>query len=993
MFKGTCSLRGLLMTLMLLTYASAASAQEGTSTLRGTVADPTGAAVPNAEITIVNQETGLNRRTATTTEDGDYVFTALTPGLYRITIEAPNFKTVVNENIRLTVGRTQEVNIALEVGGAQETVTVTADVPIIQTASKEIGGNISQQELVELPSINRNFIGFVGLVPGVVPNISTESFGSDSVSVNGQDPRFNNFLVDGANNNDDVIGQRAGGQTRTALESVQEFQVLTNQFDAEFGRTSGGVINAITKSGTNEFHGSGFGFFQDGSLNSSNRFTVLNNLEEPDANFRQYGFTIGGPIKRDRAHFFFGLERTTIDEGIAIDIPARPEFNLSTVEQTRALNTTLRFDAQPGQNHQLAVRYIREKSPQFNQIITAFGRPVTADAAREEADVDQTLVGSYTAILTAKLLNDLRLSFTREDVAFATPGFNAGSSQSELPPTLVFASFVTGQNNVAQARINDSYRLADTVSYTQGAHSAKFGFDYNYVSADNLNEGDLNGVFFFPTDRPFDRNDPRTYPERFQIRVGGPQQFLLINRNTSLFAQDNWKVTKKLTLNLGVRYDDETISNDNNNFSPRLGFAYDPAGDGKTVIRGGYGWFYQNTPFELITAARTAGPFSSSFISLFPLNSADPGPRAGRLPIDPTLVNGPTINRDLINSLVGTGVLLSNPSPVLDNLNRVMPSVRSTTIGIQREIFPNTALTVDYIHQQGVDQLLTINLNPGTRSSTSSTAAITRRFATLGQVLQNSSVQVNTSLFSGQPFEAARAVSVTTRVNEGSTDYNALQVSVDKRFTRGFQFKGSYTLSKSDGNTSGNGTPTANFQLLDDLRLDLNEGPTDFDRRHNFVFSGLYQIPRTRGLIISTVIRALSGTPFTIFDSRIDADQNGINFDPLPDGSLTSSRSFVNGETLNFNFDNQGGRNGARSPGFFSADLRLAYKYNFTERIRAGFTFEIFNLTNRTNYVDTSGDFLGTVVNGNRISGNSNFLVPLGASTPRTYQLGFRVSF
>ncbi|MDQ3253450.1 MAG: carboxypeptidase-like regulatory domain-containing protein, partial [Acidobacteriota bacterium] len=209
MFKFTSSLKVLSMVLVLLAYTSAASAQEGTSTLRGTVADPTGAAVPNAIITIANQDTGLNRRTATTTDNGDYVFTALTPGVYRVTVEAPNFKRVLNENIRLTVGGTQEVNIQLEVGGAQETVTVTADVPIIQTASKEIGGNIGQQELVELPSINRNFIGFVGLVPGIVPNISTESFGSDSVSVNGQDPRFNNFMLDGANNNDDVIGQRA----------------------------------------------------------------------------------------------------------------------------------------------------------------------------------------------------------------------------------------------------------------------------------------------------------------------------------------------------------------------------------------------------------------------------------------------------------------------------------------------------------------------------------------------------------------------------------------------------------------------------------------------------------------------------------------------------------------------------------------------------------------------------------------------------------------
>jgi len=298
-----------------------------------------------------------------------------------------------------------------------------------------------------------------------------------------------------------------------------------------------------------------------------------------------------------------------------------------------------------------------------------------------------------------------------------------------------------------------------------------------------------------------------------------------------------------------VRYDDETISDDNNNISPRLGFAYDPRGDGKTVIRAGYGFFYQNTPFELITAFRTAGPFSSSFIRAFPLNAADPGPRAGRLPTDPTLRNGPVVNRALIDSIVGTGTILSNPMPVVDNRNRRMPYVRSTSIGFQREIFPNTALTVDYIHQDGVDQLMTINLNPGTRSTTSSTGAITRRFTTLGQVIQNSIVPVDATLFSSQPFESSAVSSVTTRINEGRTDYDALQISVDKRLTRGFQFKGSYTLSKSRGNTSGNGTPTANFQLLDDLRLDLNEGPTDFDRRHNFVFSGLYEIPRTRGLI------------------------------------------------------------------------------------------------------------------------------------------------
>jgi outer membrane receptor protein involved in Fe transport len=973
-----------LLSMLVAAGITSVTAQEGTATLRGTIADPSGAVVPAATVSIVNQETGLNRRSATTTESGDYVFTSLTPGLYRITVEAANFKKSVKENVRLAVGETQEFNFSMEVGGSQETVTVTSEEPLVETSTNKIGGNISQEELTELPSINRNFIGFVGLIPGVVPNISTESFGSDSVSVNGQDPRYNNYLLDSANNNDDVIGQRAGSQARVALEAVQEFQVQTNQFSAELGRTSGGIINAITKSGTNSFRGSAFGFFQNNKLNSNNRLAVLNNLPKPDASYKQFGGTIGGPIKKNLAHFFVSLERTIIDQGVIIDIPARPALNASTSTATRATNILLRGDVQPTQKHQFSIRYLRENSPQFNQIIPVVNRPVSLAVAREEADVDQTTVGSYTYSITSNVVNDLRLSFTREDVAFANPGFNSGKSQADLPPTLQFNTFVDQQSSSAQARVNDSYRLADTLTWIKGAHTFKFGVDYNYVTADSLNEDNRNGTFIFPTDLPFDPNNPRTYPERFSIRVGGPLRTFQINHNTSVFAQDNWKVNQKLTLNLGLRYDDETISSDNNNFSPRLGFAYDPTGNGKTVIRGGFGTFYQNTPFEVITAFRANGPFASSFNRNFPLNSPDPGPRAGVLPTDPTLVNGPTVNRALIASLVGSGAVLANATPTVDNAERRMPYTRSFSIGFQRELVTSLALTADYIHSDGIDQFLTINLNPGRRASTSSTGTITRQFSTLGAVIQNSSVPVVTDLFSNFPFQTAAVSGVTTRINEGKTKYDALQLSLDKRFSKGFQFKTSYTLSKGSGNVSGSALGAASFQTQTSLGLDENTGPTAFDRRHNFVFSGLYKVPRTRGLIISTIIRALSGTPFSIVNSTIDANQNGINFDPLAAGTFNSSRTFANGETLNFAVDNKGGVNGARLPGFFSVDFRAAYKFNFTERVNAGFTFEVFNLANRTNYDETtvSGD-----------TSQSTFLIPSVAKPPRTLQLGFRIAF
>jgi len=209
----------------------------------------------------------------------------------------------MQRDILVSVGKTTSVDVRLEVGGVEEQVTVTGEAPLVDVTSKEVGGNITSRELIDLPTVNRNFIGFVGLLPGIVPNISNESFGSDSISVNGQDSRYNNYLLDGANNNDDVIGQRAGTQARTAIESIQEFQVLTGQFDAEFGRTTGAVINAVTKQGTNQFRGSAFGFFQDAALTKRDYFAERDDLDKLEDTFSWFV-----PGKRGDHDVKFGLQ-------------------------------------------------------------------------------------------------------------------------------------------------------------------------------------------------------------------------------------------------------------------------------------------------------------------------------------------------------------------------------------------------------------------------------------------------------------------------------------------------------------------------------------------------------------------------------------------------------------------------------------------------------------------------------------------------------------
>ena len=275
----------LFMAAVLVSVASLAEAQQvGGSALQGRVVDDQGAVLPGVSVVVTHQDSGTFRET-TTGADGTWFVTGITPGRYRVAADLQGFKKFQQEDINLVLGSTVTVEIKLEVGGFTETVTVSGEVPQVDLTSAQVGGNVASQEITELPSPTRNFIAFVAMLPGVQLNPSAE--GSDSLSINGQSNNQVNFVLDGGNNTDDNSASASGAQARTPLEAVQEFQVVTNQFDVEFGRTTGGVVNAITKRGTNSFRGSAFGYLTNSAMTAPNYFAKQANLEEGDTDKHQ----------------------------------------------------------------------------------------------------------------------------------------------------------------------------------------------------------------------------------------------------------------------------------------------------------------------------------------------------------------------------------------------------------------------------------------------------------------------------------------------------------------------------------------------------------------------------------------------------------------------------------------------------------------------------------------------------------------------------------
>ncbi|MBI1875277.1 MAG: TonB-dependent receptor [Acidobacteria bacterium] len=956
--------------------ATLAEAQQGGSSIRGRVVDPQQAVLPGVAIVVTHAESGTFRETVTAA-DGTYFVAGVVPGPYRVAAELQGFKKLTRD-VRLAVGETLTLELALEVGTVAEAVTVTAEAAQVDLTSAQVGGIVSTAEIAELPSVNRNFTAFVGLLPGVVYNPS--SSGSDSVTVNGQHASGVQYLMDGGSNNDDLRGGGAGAQARTAIEAIQEFQVVTSQFDAEYGAATAGVINAVTKQGTNAFRGSAFGYYTNANLTSKDFFVAQQNLEKPDTSKQQWGGTIGGPLVRDKAHFFFSFERLALHEGQSRVYTTRPDKSFSAVEETNSWDYLGRVDHQLNSNHNYSVRYLWDHQPNYNQVI---GNG-TKDTLYIEIDNDKTLVGTYNWVIGGTRLNTTRASYVYEKPDRGSALYQETKDYTKAAPTLQYLSFYdqTG-NQQADVRTMVVYGLDNTFSWfipgRGGSHDVKFGAQYQLGEHLREDQRSTQGVFTFATDRDFNRADPSTYPERLTIRVPGKLRLLSRTHSIGLYGQDKWQPTPNLTLSLGLRYDLHISPIDNrwnplfsdpsaypidkNNIQPRAGFAYNMGG--RAVVRGGYGMFYEKQWIERFEPYGVNAVFRDSFEAQFPVDRADPGPSNGRLPTDPLLVNGPVLNRALITQLFPPGSLARNTGTVfLDTPDRILGSQHQVSIGYERQFLQQLSFAADYVHMWNRNRPITYNLNPGLRESTSRTARITRvDFLGIANQLGLS------------PF----ATNVFIREFIAEFEYDGLNVQVEKRFSNYWGARLSYALGYGRGNSDGSHTATNDFQVLQARNLELNEGPTNLDRRHVVTLSGRVQAPWIPGLTASAIARFMSGTPFTIHDSTFDLNRNGILVDPLPSG--TYSGTGANAITV----ENKGGRNGAYGPGFAQLDLRVVYRVRPRQGRAVDFYTEVFNATNRANFNNPTGD---------RRSGS--FLIPTalrGGGFPRQFQVGVRLGF
>jgi outer membrane receptor protein involved in Fe transport len=626
-----------------LSGLAVAAPQVTTGTIEGTVTDQSGAVLPNVDVTVKNLDTGIVRM-STTDDRGSFRSVLLPVGRYEVSVDFKGFAPFRQPDLTVTVGQTVSLDVRLGVAGTTQEVSVTSEAPLIETSRTQISTTVDDRAVANLPVNGRNFIDFVLLTPGV-----TRDFRTGDISFAGQRGTLNSLVVDGADNNNTFFGQTAGrtGSGRAPFQfsqdAVKEFQVNSNGYSAEYGRAGGAVVNVVTKSGTNEFHGSVFEFYRDKSLNANDVINKIQGRAKSPYHFNQFGGSVGGPIKKDQHFFFFSYDgqRSKIPNLVFLNLPRTVPTDAATQSGIQTLSSLAqswnrsldqdtflgKSDFQFGANHRLSVRYNQQNFT--GEGFENGGAQNSFEHTGASLVKTNTFSGTFTSILSNRLINEARSQFLRDK--------EPGEANSDRPEATIQEGgqtvLIIGRNFFSPRETTIKRgQFADTVSYIAGQHSMKFGGDWNVDRIVNFFPGNFGGSYTFTSLASFAGGRPTATGERYvQAFAGSGTTGATTKPNLSEFAgffQDDVQVTPKLTLNLGVRYDYQGIEQpttknsdpqliaagidtskiptDKNNWAPRIGLAYRSGTAGKPlVLRAGYGLFYGRTPSIMIGTAHS----------------------------------------------------------------------------------------------------------------------------------------------------------------------------------------------------------------------------------------------------------------------------------------------------------------------------------------------------------------------------------------------------